>query len=152
MKLAEFEPKISNNMKVDWKFHWMIAIDNFDPWDPSSATPKCVDSKEGLYWKIILIWSHFMRVSWSAYEFTAKPSARNTKWNTVTVDSPVSWGCRIYWLHLYRRLRPPIISVLDMTLRHQMVRLQSWNFGEYGVLLYCHYSLIHFESEWCSTC
>ena len=36
---------------------------------------------------------------------------------------PVGWGCRIHWLHLCRGVRPLPMSILDMTLNNQMVRL-----------------------------
>ena len=39
-------------------------------------------------------------------------------------------------------------SVLNGTLDHLMVRLQPWCFGEYGVLLHCHCSQVHSDSEW----
>ena len=39
----------------------------------------------------------------------------------------VGWGCRIHWLHLCRRVRPPPppMSALIMTLNNLMVRFQS---------------------------
>ena len=40
------------------------------------------------------------------------------------------------------------MSVLDMTLNHLIVKLQSWSFGECGVPLHCHYSQVHSDSEW----
>ena len=53
----------------------------------------------------------------------------------------VSWGCRILWLHLCRGVRPPLTSVLDMTLNNLMVRFQQcWSFGECRVPLHCHCS------------
>ena len=62
---------------------------------------------------------------------------------------PVSWGCRIHWLHLYRWVRPPLMSVLDMTLNNLMVRFQQcWSFGECGVPLHCHRSQVHSGPEW----
>ena len=52
---------------------------------------------------------------------------------------PVSWGCRIHWLHLCRGVRPHLTSILDMTLNNLMVRFQQcWSFGECGVPLHCH--------------
>ena len=57
---------------------------------------------------------------------------------------PVSWGSRIHWLHLCRGVRPPLTSVLDMTLNNLMVRFQQcWSFGECGVPLHCHRSQVH---------
>ena len=51
--------------------------------------------------------------------------------------SRLSWGCRIHWLFLSRGAILPQISVLDMTLNNQIVRLQlCWSFGECRVLLY----------------
>ena len=43
---------------------------------------------------------------------------------------PVGWGCRIHRLHLCRGVRPPLTSVLDMTLNNLMVRFQQcWALG-----------------------
>ena len=66
------------------------------------------------------------------------------------VICPVSWGCRIHWLHLCRGVRPPpITSVLDMTLNNLMLRFQQcWSFGECGVPLHCHRSQVHSGPEW----
>ena len=65
------------------------------------------------------------------------------------IACPVSWGCRIHWLHLCRGVRPPITSVLDMTLNNLMVRFQQyWSFGECGVPLHCHRSQVHSGPEW----
>ena len=62
---------------------------------------------------------------------------------------PVSWGCRIHWLHLCRGVRPPLTSILDRTLNNLMVRFQQcWSFGEWGVPLHCHRSQIHSGPEW----
>ena len=62
---------------------------------------------------------------------------------------PVSWGCRIHWLHLCRGVRPPLTSVLDMTLNNLMVRFQQCSsFGECGVPLHCHCSQVHSGPEW----
>ena len=62
---------------------------------------------------------------------------------------PVSWGCRIHWLHFCRGVRPPLTSVLDMILNNLMVRLQKrWSFGECGVPLHCHRSQVHSGPEW----
>ena len=64
-------------------------------------------------------------------------------------DCPVSWGCRIHWLHLCRGVRPHQTSVLDMTLNNLMVRFQQcWSFGECGVPLHCHRSQVHSGPEW----
>ena len=63
---------------------------------------------------------------------------------------PVSWGCRIHWLHLCRGVSPPpLTSVLVMTLNNLMVRFQQcWSFGECGVPLHCHRSQVHSGPEW----
>ena len=50
--------------------------------------------------------------------------------DSSNVHCPVSWGCRICQLHLCRcitSLHLSLTSVLDMTQRHIMVRLQSWS-------------------------
>ena len=49
----------------------------------------------------------------------------------IALTCPVGCGYRIQRLHLCREVRPPLMSVRDMTLNHLMVRLQRfWNFGE----------------------
>ena len=53
----------------------------------------------------------------------------------------VSWGCRIH--------RPPLTSVLDMTLNNLMVRFQwCWSFGKCGAPLHYHRSQVHSDPEW----
>ena len=43
--------------------------------------------------------------------------AYQLSWFILRQGCPVSWGCRIHWLHLCRGVRPPpLTSVLDMTL------------------------------------
>ena len=65
------------------------------------------------------------------------------------VFCPVSWGCRIHWLHLFWEVRSPLTSVLDMTLNNLMVRFQQcWSFGECGVSLHCHRSQVHSGPAW----
>ena len=64
------------------------------------------------------------------------------------ITSPVGWGCRIYRLHLCRRVRHPLTNVLDMTLNHLIVRLQLSRFGECGVLFHCHCSQVYPDPEW----
>ena len=64
-------------------------------------------------------------------------------------SSPVSWGCRIHWLHLCREAKPPhLMSILDITLNYLMVRPQPWSFGKCGVPLYYHYFQVHCDLEW----
>ena len=43
---------------------------------------------------------------------------------------------------------PPSTSLLDMTVKHVMLRLKSLSFGECEVLLNCHYSQVHSDPEW----
>ena len=63
-------------------------------------------------------------------------------WSHLSVSSPIDWGSRMHWVHLCKRLRPTK-SVLNVTLNHLMVRLQSWSFEVYGVSLNCHHSQAH---------
>ena len=58
-----------------WKVHVISAIDDFfyhffDQLDPTTATPmeEVCEPQGELCLKINLIWSHFMRISWSANE------------------------------------------------------------------------------------
>ena len=61
----------------------------------------------------------------------------------------VGYGCGIQWLHLCGEVRQPPMSVLDMTLKNLMVRFEwCWSFGECGVPLHCHCSLVHSGPEW----
>ena len=49
------------------------------------------------------------------------------------VHSRASWGCGIHQMHLCRGVRSPLpLSILDMTLTHLIVRLQSWSFWRMG--------------------
>ena len=59
------------------------------------------------------------------------------------LESPVGWGCWIHWQHLCRRIRQLLTSLLDMTLKHQMLKLEFSSFGECGEPLHWHYSLVH---------
>ena len=68
---------------------------------------------------------------------------------TIFLNCPVGSGCKIYRLLLYRGVRPPLTSVLDMTLNNQMVRFQLYrNFGEGRAALHCYYSQVHSDPEW----
>ena len=63
---------------------------------------------------------------------------------------PVSWSCKIYQLYLFRGVRlhsTPSTSVLDMTLNHLIMWLQSWIFRECGVPLHCYYSQVHCDLD-----
>ena len=51
-----------------------------------------------------------------------------------------------------QRSKTSSMSVMDMTLKHLMVKLKSWNFGECGVPPHCHYSQIHSDPEWKYLC
>ena len=63
---------------------------------------------------------------------------------TLLRNSPVGSGCRIHRLHPCRRVRPPPMGVLDMTLNNLMVRFQQWgSFRECGAPLHCHLSQVH---------
>ena len=71
------------------------------------------------------------------------------RWLPPIKCCPVSWGCRIHWLHLCREVRHPPTSILDITLNNLMVRFQQcWSFGECGVPLRCHRSQVHSGPEW----
>ena len=53
------------------------TVDDFlDQWDPSIAAPieEVCGAQGRLCWKINLIWSHSMRVSWSVYELFGQHS------------------------------------------------------------------------------
>ena len=70
-------------------------------------------------------------------------------WWWQKLFGPVGWGCRIHWLDLFRGVRPPPTSVLDMILKILMVRFQwFWSFEEYGAPFYCHCSQDHSGPEW----
>ena len=61
-----------------------------------------------------------------------------------TISSPVSWGCRMYWLHLCWGVRLPCqLMSWIRTLKHLRIRLQSWRFRECEVPLHYHYSELH---------
>ena len=65
--------------RVGWKVHRMTSYQLlmiFYQWDPSTTilTEEMCGSQRGPCWKTDLIWSHSMRVSWSAYELFSQPS------------------------------------------------------------------------------
>ena len=85
-------------------------------------------------WIDIYIWKTTWKVQviiYKAVAFFLKPKS-----------NPVDWSCKIWWLHLCRGVDPYHHQWLSwiMTLNHLIVKLQSWSFGECGVLLHCHYS------------
>ena len=47
-----------------------------------------------------------------------------------------------------QRCKSPLASLPDMTLYNLMVSFQPWNFGEYGVPLHYHHSLVLSGPEW----
>ena len=51
---------------------------------------------------------------------------------------PCSWGCRMHWLHLCNGVRPSQMNILNITLNHLIVRLQSRSFGECEIPIHCH--------------
>ena len=69
----------------------------------------CVECKEDYVEKLNLIWSHSIRVSWSAYELFSWPSC-----------SYVDWGCRIHRLYLGTN------ECRDMISNNAVVMLQLW--------------------------
>ena len=64
-------------------------------------------------------------------------------WNCIIsqqcVFNPVGCGCRIHQLHLYRGVRLPVIECSGYDTKP---------FGEYGVSLHCHYSLVYSDPCW----
>ena len=67
----------------------------------------------------------------------------------IILGGPVGWGRRIHRLHLYRGVRLPQMSILDMTLKNLMMRLQQcWSFRECGIPHYCHHSQVDSSPEW----
>ena len=64
---------------------------------------------------------------------------------TLIMDRLVGWDYKICQLYFCRGIRshPPNKCPGYDTELHLMVRLQSWSFGECGVLLHCHYSQVH---------
>ena len=71
-----------------------------------------------------------LTIVWTSDHDCIGDKLTNTKRNwfyvyTILTDiGPVSWGCRIHWLHLYRELRFTSISLLYMPLNNLMVRLK----------------------------
>ena len=55
--------------------------------------------------------------------------------------------CGIHWLHIYRKIRHLLTSVLDITLNNLMMRLQHWRFGDCGVTLHRHCSQVHSDQS-----
>ena len=63
--------------------------------------------------------------------------------------SPLSCHWRRHWFHLYRGVTPTPGNKYPRYDSKLLLRvnLQSWSFGECGVPLHCHCSLIHFDIE-----
>ena len=79
-----------------------------------------------------------------SWQILLSPSQQLFKGFTSLQSCPVSWGCRIYQLHLCREITSPRLSVPDMTLNNLIVRFQQyWCFGECGVPLHCHLFQVH---------
>ena len=74
----------------------------FDQWDPRTSTPmEDMCGLQGwLCWKINLILSHFMRVSWSAYEPFSRPLYVLP---SLLRDGLLRLIIVILWLFLYQR-------------------------------------------------
>ena len=55
--------------------YWLLMNFWDEKWDPNTATPMevCMLLQGELCWKVNLIWSHSMRVSWWAYELCSWP-------------------------------------------------------------------------------
>ena len=71
-------------------------------------------------------------------------------WINLLLWSLISCGCRIHLTTSPQRVKTPTLKYTESdTELDLMVRLQSWRFGKCGVLLYCHYSLVHSDLEWC---
>ena len=100
-------------------------------------------SKEGKI-KIILVIYIYIYISIKNWGNVIQRILFSFAWFVIILVYPVSWGCRIHWLHLCRRVRPPPNECPDMTLNNLIVRFQQrWSFGECGVPLHCHCSQVH---------
>ena len=75
---SQFNKNGLQSTRLKSSYDGVIAtINDFsDQWAPSTAAPmeKLCEPQEGLGWKINLIWSHSMWISWSAYELFSQPS------------------------------------------------------------------------------
>ena len=70
--------------------------------------------------------------------------------NYSTYNKVLSLGLKISQLHPLQSGKTPTQKTWAPrydTKLHQVVRLHSWNSGECGVLLHCHYFLLHSASE-----
>ena len=92
----------------------IYAVDDFfNKCDPSTATPiEVCGTQEVLCWKINFIWSHSMRLYWSAYELFCWPlSELRRTWYYIFIYIRILWRCpwcnsymwRIPWCNGYRR-------------------------------------------------
>ena len=66
----------------------------------------------------------------------------------LSIYLSISWSTEaVEYADSISKTSPPI-RILDMTLKHLMLRFQSWSFGEYGRLRHYHYSPVHSYLEW----
>ena len=84
--------------------------------------------------KMEKIWGRIMVMNWSVKDGWLCFMVYQPLWvilcQILLISTQLAGGCRIHWLHLCRRVRPPPTSVLDMVLNNLIVRLQLWRFGE----------------------
>ena len=72
----------------------------------------CSSKKASNYFSILTTQVEFCPVGWRELYYTPTASLQRGKAPHQPVAyGPVSWGCRIHRLHLYRRVRPTLQSV-----------------------------------------
>ena len=93
--------------------------------------PPLIENDSGLI-KSNLIWSNLSWLLSVDNQLVLKLTLQSEGWHAIKPKHcPVGWGCWIHWLHRCRRVRPPPMRVLDMTLNNLMVRFQLYcSFGE----------------------
>ena len=59
----------------------------------------------------------------------------------------IYWDCGTRWLQICREVKPNSQWFSRMTLKHQMMRIQSWSSGECGLPHHSHYPRVYSDPE-----
>ena len=88
------------------------VISAVDQWDPSTATvmEEVCGAQRGLCWKINLIWSYSMKVSWSGYELFSKPLFFFLKYSLKILF------CIISFIRGVKKKSPKFLDIMNSSL------------------------------------
>ena len=103
----------------------------------------------------VLVFIPFLEIFTICYMLTVSSSI----WSSLSLSLSIYIYIYIYmYIYIYTQSTgsvesqrgvksPTTMSVLDMILNYLIVRLHTWSFEEYRVLLHWHYSLVHSDLE-----